>query len=300
VIIPVYNGQATIGRAIDSALAQAFDGFEVIVVNDGSTDNTNQILESYGAKILVVNHQSNRGLSAARNTGVSQSRGEYLAFLDDDDIWRADKLAQTLRALDQHSEAVLCFSDFEMVEANGKQIKISSVGRPPTMEDLLSGAWPILPSAVVMKRSVFDLCGGFNQGLRWFEDTFMWLQAREHGEFVFVAEPLVIYRYADADVVARTEKYEPGRLELRRLLLERYGMRASALIASFDRGYYFTQMMKARRQLDAGDYRGAFNSLMKAAKSRPTYIIQRILRPSNVARLFRMCWGSSATRNSPQ
>lgn len=294
VIIPVYNGAATIARAIDSALGQDFDGYEVIVVNDGSTDDTGRILESYGTRIQIVN-QRNRGLPAARNAGVKPSRGEYLAFLDDDDIWLPDKLSKTCTALDENPEAALSFSDSRFVDERGNEILVTSIGRAPTLSEMLSGLWPILPSTVVMRRSVFDRCDGFEERLRWLEDTFMWLRVREEAEFVYVAEPLVIYR--QADLVTKTEKYEPGRLELRRLLRERYGSRVTGLIASLDTFYSAAQIQKAIKQIDSGDSKGALRSLLRAGKARPSYfveshILRRVARPLNARRLLRMFIGS--------
>src|SRR5579862_1320744 len=100
VIIPVYNGAATIGRALASVFAQTFTDYEIVVVNDGSTDDTASVLAGYGDRIRTI-LLSNSGPSAARNAGVSASSGEYLAFLDDDDEWMPRKLELSIPVLER-------------------------------------------------------------------------------------------------------------------------------------------------------------------------------------------------------
>ena len=136
VVIPVYNGARTIGRALESVFGQTFRDFEIIVVNDGSTDDTASVLAGYGDRIQVVS-QSNRGVSAARNAGLRVSVGEYLVFLDDDDEWMPDMrgvpLGQDVRPADAES---------------------------PTMKELLARPWNVVPSQFVVRRDVFERCGG--------------------------------------------------------------------------------------------------------------------------------------------
>src|SRR5260370_29458006 len=110
-IIAVYNGAATVAQAIDSVLAQTFGDLDLIVVNDGSTDGTPGVLRNYGDRIRVVD-QPNCGVAAARNAGVSASRGEYIAFLDSDDACAPTKIAPAVPALDQAPSALLPFRDF--------------------------------------------------------------------------------------------------------------------------------------------------------------------------------------------
>lgn len=108
-IIPTYNSEATLAQAIDSALAQDFAGQEIIVVNDGSTDSTQRVLESYGTRVSVI-QQDNRGQPTARNRAIENAAGEYLAFLDSDDVWLPGRLAKTVAALERKPNAALVFS----------------------------------------------------------------------------------------------------------------------------------------------------------------------------------------------
>jgi len=101
IIVPVFNGEETLARAIDSALAQTFVGKEIIVVDDGSTDSSLALLQRYGSKIRLV-QQKNAGAARARNLGIDLALGEYLAFLDQDDFWAPQKLAHQVEFLDEH------------------------------------------------------------------------------------------------------------------------------------------------------------------------------------------------------
>ena len=133
-IIPAYNAERTIAQAVDSALSQEFEGQEVVVVNDGSTDSTAAILEKYGNQIQVVT-QSNGGLSAARNAGVRRSTSKYLALLDADDIWLPGKLKMMVSALERNPLASLAFSEYRYFDDNGAECGGSAIGHAPSMED---------------------------------------------------------------------------------------------------------------------------------------------------------------------
>src|SRR5260370_20951877 len=203
VIIPVFNAADTIAAAIESALAQEFAGeLEVIVVNDGSTDATSSVLDAYRGRVTVLD-RVNGGPAAARNAGVRAARGEYVAFLDADDIWMPGKLEKTLAALDSDSAAMV-YTNALMIGANGETLGTTytpaAERRAPTMEDMLSGLWNILPSASVMKRATFDAIGGFREefatGHPQWEDSYFMLVAREQGRFVYLHEPTVLYRVA--------------------------------------------------------------------------------------------------------
>jgi glycosyltransferase involved in cell wall biosynthesis len=256
VVIAVWNGESTLARAIDSALNQAFDGpFEVVVVDDGSTDGTARLLESYHGKAKIVS-RDRQGTPAARNAAVRASQGEYVAFLDADDVWLPDKLSKTMTLLVNEPSCVLAYSDLYQVDATGKVIKTSYVpeqmAHPPSMEEMLAAyAWPILPSATVMHRSTFDACGGFCEEFRkgyGAEDNYLWLCAREHGPFLYLPERLVLYRarilaenfekrlaYRWPDHQRRLdpqliEAYVSGDETFARLVDKRYGPRAEQLV----------------------------------------------------------------------
>ncbi len=257
VVTAVWNGESTLARAIDSALDQQFDGlFEVVVVDDGSTDGTAKLLEGYRGKAKIVSRQR-QGTPAARNAAVRASQGEYVAFLDADDVWLPDKLSKTVPLLVKEPSCVLAYSDLYQVDATGDVIKASYVSEQmahsPSLEEMLSAyCWPILPSATVIRRATFDACGGFCEDFRkgyGNEDNYLWLCAREHGPFLYIPERLVLYRARilaenfEKRLVYLGQSNNEGRLDpqliegyvvgdetFARLVAKRYGARAEQLV----------------------------------------------------------------------
>ncbi len=260
VIIPVFNGADTIATAIDSALAQEFGGeIEVIVVNDGSTDATSSVLDAYRGRVTVLD-RVNGGPAVARNAGVRASHGEYVAFLDADDIWMPRKLEKTLAALEcdtrRRDGLYQRVDDRANGEMLGSTYTPAGEKRAPTMDDMLSGLWNILPSTAVMKRATFDAIGGFREefatGHPQWEDSYFMIVAREQGRFIYLDEPTVLYRVAGsvADSLKRrrvwktdSENSETVRVDryvrnselMQRLVRERFGDRAVRLLSAIRR-----------------------------------------------------------------
>ncbi len=283
-IIPVYNGEDTIARAIDSALAQDFAGQEIIVVNDGSTDSTAEVLAGYGDRIRVV-MGPNGGAARSRDRGAALSKSEYLAFLDCDDLWEPQKLAKVTAALDMNPHAVLAYSDYIAELAHCRRTEPARCGGPHALNDLFRGA-EILTSTIVVRRSAFERCGGFASTLDvprcGFEDLALWLALRERGEFAYVPEPLVIYR--QTPFAERADKYESGRKAFIHMIRKRYGHPAETMVAVVNRHSAHSLLQKALIQLDSGDLAGALRSAGRSLRIRPTLLFERGL----AGRLFRM------------
>jgi glycosyltransferase involved in cell wall biosynthesis len=211
VVIPVFNGEATIAETLESVFAQRFDGgFEVIVVNDGSTDGTRAVLEKYGDRIRVID-QPRGGVSGARNTGIREAAGEYIALLDADDTWTEDKLAKTVTVLERNPAVVAVFSDSWQVDGAGKVIVSYFVpphqAHAPTLDEMLEQCWEILPSASVIRRETLLATGGFSEEFAatdyGFEDVFAFLLIRERGEIAFVPDKLARYRISEFNFAKR-------------------------------------------------------------------------------------------------
>lgn len=236
-IVAVYNGAATVDRALSSIFAQTFTDNEIIVVNDGSTDDTPSVLSRYGDRIRVIT-QPNRGLSAARNAGVHASSGVYLAFLDDDDEWMPEKLARCVAVLEEDPVSVLAYTRGLKVDLQGRDVG-SLDGRTedfesPTLKQLLERPWNVVPSQFMVRRDVFERCGGFHeQFVTACEDRYFLLMVREHGPFRFVQEPLLrkTMHPLYPTVLQREAQYDL----FVDLVRARYGSAAKGLIAEFSR-----------------------------------------------------------------
>jgi glycosyltransferase involved in cell wall biosynthesis len=197
VIIPVYNGCTTIERAVESVRLQSYRDFEIIVVDDGSTDGSAAFIAGLGD--LKVITQPNQGCLVARQAGVSVAQGEFLAFLDQDDYWVADKLEQQVRTLQKHPEAVLVFGNLEAVDDAGKSRRFmvapSQFCHAPSWEDLLL-MFPLYPSSSLVRRTAFVGVGGFDPrfgGSGAYGDQDMHLRLREAGPFLFVNKKVGFY-----------------------------------------------------------------------------------------------------------
>lgn len=139
VVIPVYNGEKTIAHAVDSVLKQSYPAHEIIVVNDGSVDRTDEIARSYNGSIIYI-EQRNAGVSAARNTGVNAATGEWLAFLDCDDLFLPDRLLQLANVIKQDPNADCVVAGFDYRGENGKFIKTSMAKSLPLVKRLYKRA----------------------------------------------------------------------------------------------------------------------------------------------------------------
>ena len=191
-VIPTYNAARFVGLAVDSALAQESVRNEVIVVDDGSTDNTADVLRAYGDRIRVIT-QRNSGVSAARNAGAAASRHATLAFLDADDAWLPGKLDTQCRALQAGYDAAGC--GVFLTDAN---LRVTDVTKAPTCNLLelvhkKSNAG-VNASTVVLRRSLFERIGGFCERLSTSADWDFAVRVLETGRVTSVHEPLVYYR----------------------------------------------------------------------------------------------------------
>ena len=274
VIIPVYNAERTLIRAINSVLDQRFDSVEIIAVDDGSTDSTLGILERYRGRATIL-RQPNRGPAAARNAGARVAAGEYLAFLDADDVWLPGKLRACADALDTSPSAVAAYSD--MVTNDG--MRFTFMQGSPSLDYLLSNSFALFPSATMVRRQVMEKCGGFSEEFGPTdigEDTFFGLRLREEGEFVHVNQPLVVYHGSTA--LKTVLKYPRGHRTFVRLTRKRYGRRARRARSSI-RQYYSSLLLRAALE-GAREKRLAWAALnlLRAATISPRNVLTRISR----------------------
>jgi glycosyltransferase involved in cell wall biosynthesis len=200
VIIPAYNAEAFLGETLDSVLAQTYPNLEIIVVDDGSTDATPHLLETYGDRICVL-HQANAGQAAARNYGARKAHGELLAFLDSDDLWDPDKIARQVALLTRFPEALATYCDHRTIDEQGRLLASSAALSNPRpsgniLRTLLMGSCITTPGLVLLRRRAFDIAGGFDETvlMRGHEDSALWLRLATQGSFVYSPRTLVSYR----------------------------------------------------------------------------------------------------------
>jgi len=202
VIIPAYNAAWCIRRALDSVFAQDYRDFEVIVVDDGSSDGTAAILASYGAAVRVVS-KPNGGLSSARNAGIAAARGEYVAFLDADDRWLPAKLSRQVALLDRQPGLLFCSTTTKVEAPGGQRLPDwrCGNGQRSALECIFAVNAYVAGSgsAVLVRREAFARAGGFDESLRSLEDIDMWMRLAALGGFACIDEPLaVIEKSADS------------------------------------------------------------------------------------------------------
>lgn len=292
VITPVYNGARTIARAIESVLAQSFRDFEMIVVDDGSTDGTLEILERFGESIALLK-QAHLQQAIARNLAVKASRGDYLAFLDADDSWLPDKLARCVEVLERDPQPVMVYSNMIAVGSDGADLAVEMIPPPvahaPSMDELLTRLWPIVPSAVVLRREVFDRIGGFSPAVAGCEDIFFWLVAREEGEFQYLPDKLARFAYDTYPELLRVLRrdVDGGTQNFIPMLHRRYGHRADALAMYYRRHKVSLLSRVGLLAFAHGDTREARQCFLRALRWSPMEpkIYLRLMRTFMPARL---------------
>jgi len=204
VIIPCYNNAEYLSEAVDSVLRQAYVDFEIIVIDDGSVDNTSEVSACFSDdKRFRYHYQPNQGLSAARNKGIELAKGRFIALLDADDIWLPEKLDRQMKLLSSDPDIGMVFTDFSTFDSSGV---IASRKLPGQDVNLITYTRMfernnfIYPSTVMVRKDVFDECGGFDTTLRSIEDYDMWLRIARSHKVAGIPEPLTRIRQHDSNM----------------------------------------------------------------------------------------------------
>jgi len=213
VIVPTYNRGWIVQEAVDSVLDQDFPDYELIVVDDGSDDNTPAILANYGQAITVL-HQLNSGVSAARNHGIAAASGQLIAFLDSDDLWLPRKLSRQVKFFEDHPDAVINQTQEHWIR-NGARVN------PRQRHHKFSGMifehslalCLVSPSAVMVKKSLFDDVGVFDEQLPACEDYDLWLRISCRHPVHLIDTPLIIKRGGHTDQLSRVAGLDKYRIQ---------------------------------------------------------------------------------------
>ncbi|MCL2853636.1 MAG: glycosyltransferase [Defluviitaleaceae bacterium] len=227
VIMPAFNAEATIAEGLDSVLAQTFEDWELIVVDDASTDNTAEAARSYAAKdsrVKLLASETNQGVAAARNQGIQAAGGEYLAFLDSDDLWRKEKLEKQVRLMEEQG-AVISFTGTAYMNSAGKMSKyvlraVENFG----YDDLLRRNIMSCSSVMVRRDSMVPFPQGYMH-----EDMAAWLLILKRcGQAYGLDEPLLIYRMGEA--TKSSNRIKSARMNLGTYREVGYGRVASTIL----------------------------------------------------------------------
>ena len=203
VVIPAYNRAHLLERCLDSVLGQTLAADEIIVVDDGSTDNTVSTLKSLHPDIKLI-QQDNLGVSAARNTGISAARHDWIALLDSDDVWHENKLERQIMALNNAPEYLVCHSD-EIWIRNGVRVNQMNKHRKAGGH-IFQHCLPlcaISPSAVMIHRSLFDEIGLFDENFPACEDYDLWLRICSRYPVLYIDEALITKHGGHDDQLSR-------------------------------------------------------------------------------------------------
>ncbi len=202
IVIPVYNGENYIRSAIDSAINQTYSNIEVIVVNDGSTDNTEEIVLSYGNKVRYYK-KDNGGVATAVNFGVSKMKGEYFSWLSHDDYYSPNKIELQIKKLSENADCKLCFSNINVLHVNENKITKEDVLKYYDEEQIVNSCFaPIFfavhGSTILVSKSLIDEVGGWDEKLRTTQDSVWLFNSMRGRKSAFVREQLVTVRIHDS------------------------------------------------------------------------------------------------------
>jgi glycosyltransferase involved in cell wall biosynthesis len=253
IIIRTYNREYIIGEAIQSALSQTYGNFEIIVVDDGSSDGTAKTVERFRSdKIRYIRHDKNRGVSAAGNTGIRAAKGDVIAHLDSDDLWKPEMLASLVGVLQRHQEVGAVFCDVEVIRGNSVSSIISSMHAFPRLlaghANLDSDVFvfssremylclleevPIKPTGVLIRRNVLDELSGYDESWCSGEDWELYLRISKRHGFGYVNRRLATMRVLKDSTLSKFQEEDKSSL-LQLAVSEKKGLRLDreALLAA--------------------------------------------------------------------
>jgi len=204
IVIPTYNRLLMLKEAVESVLAQDFEDFELIIVDDGSTDETGNEIKRYGGRVRLLQHSENRGVSVARNEGIRHSKGKYITFLDSDDLWVKGKLKIQVAFLDDNPQYPLCYTD-EIWIRKGRRVN-------PRFKHAKYSGWifekclplcTVSPSSAMMRKTLFPKVGLFDEAFPVCEDYDFWLRVSARFPIFFINKKLIVKRGGHPDQLSQ-------------------------------------------------------------------------------------------------
>lgn len=229
VVIPAYNAAALLAPTLESVLNSTYRDLEVIVVNDGSQDETAAVASDFGPRVRVIT-QKNAGASASRNRGIQESDSEFIALLDSDDIWHPQKIMVQIAAFEAHAEHAYCFTEFTSWNGGDPLLQFGSQPRTGAVEPNLTGwiyhkllltHWA-LPSSMMIRRQAWNSTGPFLCNDQKTDDWEYFVRASRSYQFLKLAEPFVLYRQHPGSLSRKLQAKNTTEL-MRESLIAQYG-----------------------------------------------------------------------------
>jgi len=234
IIIPTYNRIKFLKDSIESVLKQDYNNFELIVVNDGSTDGTDKFLEQYKKNIKVI-EQKNSGVSAARNRGIEYSNGKYIALLDSDDYWMPGKLSAQINFFKSNPDARICQTD-EIWIRNEKRVNPKKKHKKPEGDIFFKSLELCLvsPSAVMFEKTLMDEIGMFDENMPACEDYDLWLRISYKYLVYLIDKPFIVKRGGHDDQLSRVAGLDKFRIYSLKKILKRQCLSKEQTIATLN------------------------------------------------------------------
>ena len=270
VIIPAYNAIDYLAETIETVFSQTFQDFEIVIVDDGSTDDTAKLINQLSQEkpqIKLVS-QANQGVSAARNTGIRQAQGKYIAILDADDLWEPTKLEQQVNSLENNPTVGLCYTWTALADSQGQATGrvIASQAEGDVWQQLTEMNIVCCGSTPMIRRCCFDDVGFFDENLRFSEDWDMWWRIAAKYHFSVIKEPLIRYRQHPSSHSTNCQLM----LETSRTLIERNFAHAPLeLLHLRNRSYGCIYLYLGWRAVESQDYQLAEDFRTQAIAHRP-------------------------------
>ncbi|NEQ79824.1 MAG: glycosyltransferase family 2 protein [Moorea sp. SIO2I5] len=258
VVIPAYNAMEYLPKTVESVLAQTLADFELLIINDGSSDHIVQWASQIADPRVKLISQENQGVSVARNTGIAQAQGKYIAFLDADDLWKPTKLEKQVSCLEEYPEAGLVYTWTALVDQQGKPTKSviafhqeGNVWEQILVVDMIGNG-----SSVMVRRSCFETVGMFDPNLSSAADRDMWIRIAANYLFAVVKEPLTLWRQHPSSMSKRREEMIQ---DSRQAIEKNFQSVPSELLYLRNRSYSYLNLYQAWNSVDQGNYKEAIH-----------------------------------------
>lgn len=271
VLMSVFNGERYLRPAMDSLLAQTLGDFELIVVDDGSTDSSPLILDQYAAsdsRVRVI-HQQNQGLTRSLNHALALATGEYVARMDADDICFPERFARQTEFLDNHPDVLCLGTAYEAIDAESKPLGRRQMATEPAQIDRahLAANTSLAHPTILVRRQAMDAIGGYDESYKTTQDLDLFLRLAEHGTITNLDEPLLYYRWHDENVSVR--KVDQQDRDCTAIIAAAHRRRGLPVPTGVPEARWSFRRVMTRKYALAGERRQALRFACQAIRMRP-------------------------------